>query len=164
MKIRMKMVINWDFLILNTQFHIVFPKHNLDFLPVSLRNTRFHIIFPQHNLNFSPVSLRNTRFHVVSMGKHKHKMVQWVWYGLKLIKEEKKQYISIFSQNSTDGILYLKILYCKFLICQFYTSSTSISNKILYDNYQYQFCNVKNWYDKNWYRYRACLRSCPCLV
>jgi len=57
MKIRMKTVINQDFLILNTRFHIIFQKHNL---------------------NFSPVSLRNTQFHVVSMGKHKHKTVQWV--------------------------------------------------------------------------------------
>ncbi len=110
MKIWLKMVINWDFSISNTLFHIIFPKHNLNFPPISLRNTRFHIVFPKQNLNFPPVSLRNTRFHiifpkhnldfppvslrntlfhVVSLGKHKHKMVQWVWNGLKLIKEEK---------------------------------------------------------------------------
>ena len=163
MKIQIKTVINQDFVILNTRFHIIFPKHNINFPPVSMRNTQFHIVFPKHNLDFSMVLLRNTRFQVISMGKHKHKMVQWVWNGLKLIKEEKNDIFWYFLKIA-PGILYLKILYCKFLICQFYTSSTSISNKILYDNYQYQFCNVKNWYDKNWYRYRACLQSRPCLV
>jgi hypothetical protein len=117
MKIQMKTVINWDFLncncfiltnrhnseiinfrynlnfslvsLRNTPFHIVFPKHNLDFPMVSLRNTWFHVIFPKHNVDFSPVSLRNTQFHVVSMGKLKHKMVQWVWNSLKLITKAK---------------------------------------------------------------------------
>ncbi len=76
MKIQMKTVINWDFLISNPWFHIVFPKQNLYFPPVPLRNTLFHIIFPKHNISFSPVSPRNTLFHVISMGKHEHNTVQ----------------------------------------------------------------------------------------
>jgi hypothetical protein len=46
-------------------------------------------------------------------------------------KRRKKQYILIFSQNSTDGILYSEISYRKFLMCQFYTGSTGIRDKIL---------------------------------
>jgi hypothetical protein len=124
MKIQMKTVINWDFSncncfistnghnyeiidfrhnlnfllvsLKNTWFHIIFPKHNLDFPLFSLRITWSHIIFQKHKLDFSPVSLRNTRFHVVSLGIHKHKMVQWVWNGLKLITEAKNDYILIY--------------------------------------------------------------------
>jgi len=96
MKIHIKPVINRDFLNWNhfllTNRHnseIIDFRHNLNFSLISLRNTLFHIVFPKHNLNFSPFSLRNTRFHVTSMGKHKHKTVQWVSNGLKKITKAK---------------------------------------------------------------------------
>jgi len=65
LKIGIKTVINRDFSKSNSLFHIIFPKHNLDFPPVSLRNTQFHIIFPKHNLDFPLVSLSSTWFHIV---------------------------------------------------------------------------------------------------
>jgi len=195
MIIQMKTVINWDFsncnhFILtnqhnskiidsrhslnfspisqrNTQFHISFPKHNLNFPLASLRNTWFHIIFWKHNLNFSLVSLRNTQFHVVSMGKHGHKMVQWIC--LKPIKK-KIHYISRFSWNSMVGILCHKILYRQFLITSVFDNFSFVPAqpvlvvKFWYNNYLYQFRNFENPYDKNWYQYRACLWSRPCLL
>jgi hypothetical protein len=116
-----------------------------------MRNSQFHVIFPKHNLNFSPVSLRNTQFHVISMGKHKHEMVQLVWKGLKLITKEKKQYIWRFSRNSTGGVLYKKYCIVSFWYFQFCTGSTGTAIKFWYDIFRYWFLTFKNWYNIFWF-------------
>ncbi len=77
---------------------------------------------------------------------HKHKMVQWVWNGLKLITKAKNYYILIYieiSRNSTVGILYWKIDIVSFWYCGFCTGSTRISSSILI----WYFLIFKNQYD-----------------
>jgi hypothetical protein len=98
------------------------------------------------------------------MGKHEQKIVQWVWNGLKPIKEEKNDIFLYFLKIAP--MVFCTTNYC--IVSFRYVSLIPVwlvlVIKFWYNNYRYRFCNFKNWYDKNWYRYRACLRSRPCLL
>jgi hypothetical protein len=133
MKIRMKTVINRDFLFCNRfiltnryDSEIIDFRHNLKFSPVSLRNTQFHVVFPKHNLNFPPVSLRNTQFHVITMCKT---YTQNGTMGLK--RFETKQLYLIYLKIAPLVFCIRKYHIVSFRYCQFCTGSTGMSNSIL---------------------------------
>jgi len=154
---------NWDLQIAKTLMHVVYPKPNLNFPPVSLRNTRLHIIFPKLNFEFLPVSPSNTQFHVISMSKYKHKSVQWVWNSLKPINEEKNNIFWYFLEIPTLVFCIAKYHIISFQYVGFVPVQPVLAIKFRCDNYQYQFCNFKNQYEKNWYQYRACIWFRACL-
>ena len=72
-----------------------------------------------------------------------------------------KWYKFEISQKGTIGNLY-RIVSTR--LSQLSWTRTVKFSKNWYDNYQYRYCNYKNWYNNFWSQDHLCLWSRPCLV
>jgi len=102
-----------------------FPKHNLNFLPVSLRNTWFHVIFP------NAISLK------------KHKTVKWVNKWFETDSWSKKQLHFNISWKSTVGIFIGNSLIKIFWYSQIILVPPEKTVQFWFENFWYQFLTSK---------------------
>ncbi len=78
-------------------------------------------------------------------------------------KRRKNDIFWYFLEIAPMVLCFPKYCIISFRYVSFIPTQPVFAIKFWYDNYQYRFCNFKNRYDKNRYRYRAFLWSHPGL-